>query len=756
MLSSFRAVLLLTILTAFIYHSTLWEISASTTGLSGDAGAASASEAGKAAEDLSSASGDHSGYITGSMTGKPAAVPKGTTTMYVSSWLSGRHGLCVLLENVDQAGNHRFGMIDTGNVGSAAMKSFLQSHGVKSLEFLILTHMHDDHIGNAVYLLKNYPVKSLYLKQFDAHWSDGLQATYEKILRAAASNASTKKITGVSYALSISKAASPSASAGLISWLQSHADCKSRFKGLFTDSNISFGFGSSKVQLFNWEIWSTDGVTRWQPGRTKRCRAAAFANENSDNHFSLGVRVTQGSRRFWIGGDMNNLRLVHKKGSPYKGDEDRIRASVGRVDAMVMNHHGRGGSNTPSFLRTLSPSYAVYTSLRLEVESSSSDRARTSFLYLRNNLHVPEDHILWACNHWKFYPEDPVITISSSELVSTKKDGTDMTHWKGAGGANCAVIHLIPAHSYTSYDLTGDGKADRIQIFSRGSGKLRSSLTIRVNQKDVFSFKKNYSDAQPVTLLLQPGHRAFLCISILSPKDEKSRILRLYRCRTVSAVPSLEKTFDFIQKDARRTLHIWESSCDQSLARQDHAFLYRPGQPWQPDHIHQQPGQWFQPEFRQGLRQKYGQRFRTRFRQSFRQCSGQWLRQCSRQRFYVRTRKYCRKRGYCYFLPDLRRQGAEGRLFGLSIHAWKRQPHLLSGGSPLVQYSQCTHCRQSASCRNHSHCHSHLQNQSRGPALPDHDPGWKTLVDRVKNRPLFTRIVRSGYFWEACPEGFCP
>lgn len=548
MLSSFRAVLLLTILTAFIYHSTLWEISASTTGLSGDAGAASASEAGKASEDLSSASGDHSGYITGSMTGKPAAVPKGTTTMYVSSWLSGRHGLCVLLENVDQAGNHRFGMIDTGNAGSAAMKSFLQSHGVKSLEFLILTHMHDDHIGNAVYLLKNYPVKSLYLKQFDAHWSDGLQATYEKILRAAASNASTKKITGVSYALSLSKAASPSASAGLISWLQSHPGCKSRFKGLFTDSNISFGFGSSKVQLFNWEIWSTDGVTRWQPGRTKRCRAAAFANENSDNHFSLGVRVTQGSRRFWIGGDMNNLRLVHKKGSPYKGDEDRIRASVGRVDAMVMNHHGRGGSNTPSFLRTLSPSYAVYTSLRLEVESSSSDRARTSFLYLRNNLHVPEDHILWACNHWKFYPEDPVITISSSELVSTKKDGTDMTHWKGAGGANCAVIHLIPAHSYTSYDLTGDGKADRIQIFSRGSGKLRSSLTIRVNQKDVFSFKKNYSDAQPVTLLLQPGHRAFLCISILSPKDEKSRILRLYRCRTVSAVPSLEKTFDFIQK----------------------------------------------------------------------------------------------------------------------------------------------------------------------------------------------------------------
>ena len=125
--------------------------------------------------------------------------------MYVSSALTGRNGLCVLLENVDSSGNKKYGLIDTGNPNTAAAKVFLNKHGVKSLDFLILTHMHRDHAGNAVWIIKNYRVRQLYLKQFDAAWSDGDQYLYESVLRAALTSPYVQQIHGVSYALSQNK-----------------------------------------------------------------------------------------------------------------------------------------------------------------------------------------------------------------------------------------------------------------------------------------------------------------------------------------------------------------------------------------------------------------------------------------------------------------------------------------------------------------------------------------------------------------------
>jgi glyoxylase-like metal-dependent hydrolase (beta-lactamase superfamily II) len=81
--------------------------------------------------------------------------------MYVSSALTGRNGLCVLLENVDSSGNKKYGLIDTGNPNTAAAKVFLNKHGVKSLDFLILTHLHTDHADGTVRLMEMVPVNTL-------------------------------------------------------------------------------------------------------------------------------------------------------------------------------------------------------------------------------------------------------------------------------------------------------------------------------------------------------------------------------------------------------------------------------------------------------------------------------------------------------------------------------------------------------------------------------------------------------------------
>ena len=283
---------------------------------------------------------------------------KNRLTAYVSSALAQRHGLCVLLENVDSAGNKKYGLIDTGNPNPSAVKAFLNKHGVRTLEFMILTHMHKDHIGNAAWIMKHYRVRKLYLKQFDSTWSNGDQAGYENILRTALTSPFTTQIYGVGYGLSLNKIASPRASKSFISFLQSHAKVKHRFKGLFTPSNTAMYLGQTSVRIFNWEVWAENGTAKWL-GKGLRCKAQKYTIDSNDNHFSLGVRATRGTQKIWIGGDMTNLRLVNMRRTPYKGDEERLAGQIGKVDVAILNHHGRGGSNCNAFLSALHPSYVV-------------------------------------------------------------------------------------------------------------------------------------------------------------------------------------------------------------------------------------------------------------------------------------------------------------------------------------------------------------------------------------------------------------
>ncbi len=69
------------------------------------------------------------------------------------------------------------------------------------------------------------------------------------------------------------------------------------------------------------------------------------------NYFSWGVKVKAGGSTAFLAGDINN----------YDGDEDRLSGMIGHVDLLKLAHHGLSGSNTPSYLTALSPTYAVQT-----------------------------------------------------------------------------------------------------------------------------------------------------------------------------------------------------------------------------------------------------------------------------------------------------------------------------------------------------------------------------------------------------------
>ena len=464
-----------------------------------------------------------------------------STTMYVSSRLTKRHGLCVLLENVSATGEKHFGMIDTGNSDVWAMRAFLNSHGVNSLDFLVLTHMHADHTGNAVWLLKNYNINKLYIKQFDKKWSDGIQSTYEKILQAAVASPHVSQIIGVSYALSYQKSASPSASKGFVSFLKKNKAAKSRFKGLFTGANVGFSLGGASLRLYNWEIWSTKGTTKWVPGKNKRCKAGKYSSTNSDNNFSLGVLVKQGSQKMWIGGDINNLRLNKKRRASYKGDEERLAASIGKVDAAVLNHHGLGGSNCNAFLKALSPRYVIYTCAKSDITGHAI--AAAAFRYIKKIIAVPTDHILWARDVWSVRTEDPSVTISSTQVVSAKKEGVDVEHNSIVSGGPL-VVPLVPKITYTSYDVTGDGTADKVSILAPAAGSSHQYLQVYVNKVLAYQYNGPFAGDKPVFLVRLPGNRVFFCVSILSPTGGTGKVLSMFYCGASQGRPALIPAYD--------------------------------------------------------------------------------------------------------------------------------------------------------------------------------------------------------------------
>lgn len=184
----------------------------------------------------------------------------------------------------------------------------LKELGVQKLDFILVTHTHSDHIGNADELLSTYPVDRVYLKKYSDNritkpkrlW-DNLYG-YDKVLQTAAEK-------GVSVIQNI------------------------------TQGDAHFQFGDMDIQLYNYENeYDENGNLKpvWD-----------------DNSNSLISVVKVNGKKIYFGGDLDN---VH-------GAEDKYGSLIGKVDLMKFNHHlDTKNSNTKNFIRNLSPEIIVQTS----------------------------------------------------------------------------------------------------------------------------------------------------------------------------------------------------------------------------------------------------------------------------------------------------------------------------------------------------------------------------------------------------------
>ena len=87
-------------------------------------------------------------------------------------------GDCMVIETAD--GNV---MIDTGtNISESALRGYLRSRGLRQFSYLILSHPHDDHIGNADMILREFDVARLICAQTQSEervWLEALTALDE-------------------------------------------------------------------------------------------------------------------------------------------------------------------------------------------------------------------------------------------------------------------------------------------------------------------------------------------------------------------------------------------------------------------------------------------------------------------------------------------------------------------------------------------------------------------------------------------------
>ena len=302
--------------------------------------------------------------------------------------------------------NGRFGIVDSGEdsdypdgsdpryplrpgivKGSGvedAVVAYLKNLGVNSgnLEFYLGTHPHSDHIGSADEIIREFRPQRVYLAEYqDSFISDEArlwdnQYVYDRAI-AAAKETGAILIQNLDPNAPVEPAPNP---------VEAQSDLTAVGDAPQADVLDAEGvverFGvdpTDQDDPYNSELLPEEGIavtrsvdpnlihehapdpsTTGSPFFTLGDMNIEIVNYGDDykfnpvpdaNYFSWGVKVKAGGSTAFLAGDINN----------YDGDEDRLSGMIGHVDLLKLAHHGLSGSNTPSYLTALSPTYAVQT-----------------------------------------------------------------------------------------------------------------------------------------------------------------------------------------------------------------------------------------------------------------------------------------------------------------------------------------------------------------------------------------------------------
>ena len=336
------------------------------------------------------------------------------------------NGDCILVEYEEGDETKKYGLIDAGRKiqtqegASTAVLDFLNDHRVDSLEFLLISHQHSDHYGDAAAVLSSVPVRRLYMKQYDQFFSgEGAQRDYEAILRAAIM--AGVQIVGidprsVDPGFSLLQDVCPSMTNTHKKWLAEHPEALSLCQAFDAD-NVAFTLGSASFRLVNWESWDENG-NPWDMGDE-----AQHEIVSNDNHNSLGVIARVGGTTALLTGDM----LTGFAGARKVSNGERISREVGEVEFFKLGHHGTLDANSISFLNAIAPQHAQITN-----DAYGATRETLSWL---------SDHGV----DYAFTTSDPVATVVTLDAGGVSMDVEKRARFARVNAEAGADIMYVPA-----------------------------------------------------------------------------------------------------------------------------------------------------------------------------------------------------------------------------------------------------------------------------------------------------------------------
>lgn len=238
-------------------------------------------------------------------------------------FLNTGHSDCILLES-----DGHFALVDSGEdteypadkpklnmpgyeniIIDYLLKHCADDKGIVTLDFILGTHAHSDHIGgfDSIILHPQIRIKQAYLRQYHAEtvfilerlrWDN--QEVYNQMIAAL------KK----------------------------------------TNTPLCQDFRDKKIKLGNFNITFMHGINR-----------KYFAVRYGENINSVVMFIEKNGTKVLLAADMNHRR----------NDERVVARRVGKIDLLKIGHHGYPGSNGITYLKKIQPRYAVVTNFKKNV-----------------------------------------------------------------------------------------------------------------------------------------------------------------------------------------------------------------------------------------------------------------------------------------------------------------------------------------------------------------------------------------------------
>jgi beta-lactamase superfamily II metal-dependent hydrolase len=191
-----------------------------------------------------------------------------------------------------------------------------------TLEYVVITHYHDDHMGAITELARSIPISTLIDRGDQPPPPSGsLVASYLEFRKRQKS-----EVFRPGRADQIRQLHNPGSS--------------------FELRNISA----------NGEVWTGQGTntrSQFPVGWT----SLPAAEQPGENHFSIAIRIHYGLFNYFSGGDSPGVVLDHK--ASWQDLETPMARAVGPVDVLVLNHHGWLDTTNEFFLDTLRPRVVI-------------------------------------------------------------------------------------------------------------------------------------------------------------------------------------------------------------------------------------------------------------------------------------------------------------------------------------------------------------------------------------------------------------